>query len=154
MERKRDEIQNQAVNFDLPVQMDTRNQINRGRARWTGFDPTSGSYFPDRIMLGTEVQWQDYSNLCTIESSSGAVNLVQTFPNLVKQGERIGLGQDNWKSLFLMLSEKHLKEAHSAISRFPDNLDGLVNEILQQINIENECCKLRNALMKINRAPN
>ena len=77
-------------------------------------------------MFGTEVQWADYSHLCIIESSLGAVNLVQTFQNLVEQGERNGLGDDNWKSLFLMLSEKHLKEAHSAISRFTDNLDGLV----------------------------
>ena len=50
-----------------------------------------------------------------------------------------------------MLSEKHLKDAHSAISRFTDNLEGLVGEILNQINSENEVCKLRIALMKITR---
>ena len=51
-----------------------------------------------------------------------------------------------------MLSEKHLKDAHSAISRFTDDLEGLVREILNQINSENEVCKLRNALMKITRS--
>ena len=71
-------------------------------------------------MLGTEVQWVDYAHLFVVESSSGALNLVQTFQNLIKQGEKNGLGPDNWKSLFLMLSEKHLKDAHSAISRFTD----------------------------------
>ena len=90
LERKREEIQNQAINFDLPVQLDTRSQINRGRACWTGFDPTSGTYFPDPIMLGTEVQWQDYSHLCVVESSSGALNLVQTFQNLVEEGGKNG----------------------------------------------------------------
>ena len=45
LERKRDELQNQAVNFGLPVQLDPRNQINKGRSRWTGLDPTSGSNF-------------------------------------------------------------------------------------------------------------
>ena len=83
-----------------------------------------------------------------VESSSGALNLVQSFTNVVEAGERNGLDNDNWKSLFLMMSEKHLKEAHSSISRFPDNVDGLVGEILNQINSEAEICKLRNALMQ------
>ena len=76
LERKREEIQNAAINFDLPVQLDTRSWINKGRARWYGFDPTSGTYFPDPIMLGTEVQWVDYSHLCVVESSSGALKVV------------------------------------------------------------------------------
>ena len=69
-------------------------------------------------MLGTEVQWVDYAHLCVVESSSGALNLVQSFTNLIEQGEKNGLGPDNWKALWLMLSEKHLKDAHSAISKF------------------------------------
>ena len=51
-----------------------------------------------------------------------------------------------------MMSEKHLKEAHSSISRFTDDLDGLIGEILNQINSEAEICKLRNALMKTTRS--
>ena len=61
LERKRDEIQNQATNFDLPVQLDNRNWINKSRARWFGFDPVAGAYFPDPIKLGTEVQWIEVS---------------------------------------------------------------------------------------------
>ena len=90
--------------------------------------------------------------LCVVESSSGALNLVQCFTNLVEAGERNGLDDDNWRTLFLMMSEKHLKEAHSSISRFTDDLDGLIGEILNQINSEAEICKLRNALMKTNRS--
>ena len=32
LERKREEIQNAATNFDLPVQLDNRNWINKSRA--------------------------------------------------------------------------------------------------------------------------
>ena len=80
------------------------------------------------------------------------MNLVQSFTNLIEQGEKNGLCGDNWKALWLMLSEKHLKDAHSDISRFTDDLEGLVREILNQINSENEVCKLRNVLMKITRS--
>ena len=52
-----------------------------------------------------------------------------------------------------MFSEKHLQGAHCSISRFTNDLDLLVNEILQQINGEGECCKLRDELMKICRTP-
>ena len=104
LERKRDEIQNQATNFDLPIQLDNRNWINKSRARWFGFDPVAGAYFPDPIKLGTEVQWIDYAHLCVVESSSGALNLVQSFTNLIEQGEKNGLCGDNWKALWLMLS--------------------------------------------------
>ena len=148
LDRQRDEVQNQAIAYDLPVQLDSRNWVNKSRDRWIGFDPVSGEYFTDPIKLGVEVQWITYQHLCVVESSSGALNLVQSFTNLVEAGERNGLCNDNWKSLFLMLSEKHLKEAHSSISRFTDNLDGLVGEILNQINSEAEICKLRNAMIK------
>ena len=66
LERKRDKIQNQATNFDLPVQLYNRNWINKSRARWFGFDPVAGEYFPDPIKLGTEVQWIDYAHLCVV----------------------------------------------------------------------------------------
>ena len=56
LERKRDEIQNQATNFDLPVQFDNQNWVNKSRARWFGFDPVAGEYFTDPIKLGVEVQ--------------------------------------------------------------------------------------------------
>ena len=113
LELKRDEVHNQAIAYDLPVQLDSRNWVNKSRDRWIGFDPVSGEYFTDPIKLGVEVQWIAYQHLCVVESSSGALNLVQSFTNLVEAGERNGLANDNWKSLFLMLSEKHLKEAHS-----------------------------------------
>ena len=114
--------------------------------------PSSRRVLPGTDQIRDEVQWIDYAHLCVVELSSGALNLVQSFTNLIEQGERNGLCNDNWKSLWLMLSEKHLKDAHSAISRFTDNLDGLVGEILNPINSENEVCKLRNALMKITRS--
>ena len=98
-ERKRDELLNQAVNYDLPVLLDPRNQVNKGRSKWTGFDPTTGEYFKDPIELGVEVielgvevKWDDYQHLRVIQASSGAINLVQTFSNLVDQGLRNGLG--------------------------------------------------------------
>ena len=152
LERHREELRNQAVLYDGPVQLDSRNWVNKSRDRWFGFDPVAGEYFPDPIKLGVEVQWVSYQHLCVVESSSGALNLVQSFTNLVEAGERNGLDDDNWKSLFLMMSEKHLREAHSSISRFTDDLDGLIKEILNQINSEAELCKLRNALMKTTRS--
>ena len=145
-------MRNQAVLYDGPVQLDSRNWVNKSRDRWYGFDPVAGEYFSDPIKLGVEVQWISYQHLCVVESSSGALNLVQSFTNLVEAGERNGLDDDNWKSLFLMMSEKHLREAHSSISMFTDDLDGLINEILNQINSEAELCKLRNALMKTTRS--
>ena len=53
-ERKRDELLNQAVNY-----ADPRNQVNKGRSKWTGFDPTTVEYFNDPIELGVEVRWDD-----------------------------------------------------------------------------------------------
>ena len=146
LDRQWEEVQNQAVSYDGPVQLDSRNWVNKSRDRWIGFDPVSGEYFSDPIKLGVEVQWITYQHLCVVESSSGALNLVQSFTNLIEAGERNRLDNDNWKSLFLMMSEKHLKEAHSSISRFTDNLDGLVGEILNQINSEAEICKLKKCL--------
>ena len=113
LERQREELRNEAVSFDGPVQLDSRNWVNKSRDRWYGFDPISGEYFADPIKLGVEVMWVSYQHLCVVESSSGALNLVQSFTNLVEAGERNGLCDDNWKSLFLMMSEKHLREAHS-----------------------------------------
>ena len=112
----------QARNFDLPVQLDSKNQINRGESRWTDFDPNLGAFFPDANELGTEIDWGDYSHLCVVESTSKAINLVQTFENLLEAGVHNGLGESNWKTIFLRLSEGHLKTAHSAISRKTDNL--------------------------------
>ena len=111
LERQREEVQNQTVSYDLPVQLDSRNWVNKSRDRWIGFDPVSREYFSDPIKLGVEVQWITYQHLCVVESSSGALNLVQSFTNLVEAGKRNGLDNDNWRTLFLMMSEKHLKEA-------------------------------------------
>ena len=95
LERQRDEIHNPAIANDLPVQLDSRNWVNKSRDRWIGFDPVSGEYFSDPIKLGVEVQWITYQHLCVVESSSGALNLVQSFTNLIEAGERNGLCNDN-----------------------------------------------------------
>ena len=95
-ERKRDELLNQAVNYDLPVLLDPRNQVNKGRSKWTGFDPTTGEYFKDPIELGVKVRWDDYQHLCIIEASSGAVNLVQTFSDIL-QLSRPGRKERTWE---------------------------------------------------------
>ena len=154
LERQREEVRNEAVSFDSPVQLDSRNWVNKSRDRWFGFDPIGGEYFPDPIKLGIKVVWDSYQHLCVVEANSNALNLEQSFMNLVEAGERNGLCDDNWISLFLMMSEKHLREAHSSISRFTNDLDGLINEILSQINSEAELCKLRNSLMKTSRSVN
>ena len=60
LDRQRDEVQNQAVSYDGPVQLDSRNWVNKSRYRWIGFDPVSGEYFSDPIKLGVEVQWITY----------------------------------------------------------------------------------------------
>ena len=52
LERKRDEVHNQAINYDLPVQLDSRNWVNKSRDRWIGFDLVAGEYFTDPIKLG------------------------------------------------------------------------------------------------------
>ena len=42
LERHREEVRNQAVLYDGPVQLDSRNWVNKSRDRWFGFDKTRG----------------------------------------------------------------------------------------------------------------
>ena len=48
LERQREEVRNQAVLYDGPVQLDSRNWVNKSRDRWFGFDPVSGNTFRTR----------------------------------------------------------------------------------------------------------
>ena len=80
------------------------------------------------------------------DEASKSINLIQTVKGFIKRGTEMGLGEDDWCQVFLILLRRFLPLMFTSLSRHVGNVDALFTEMVSTINSDHEISKLRNAL--------
>ena len=147
-----EELNKTARGFEGQQTVDSRSWILKSGSKWLGYDPQSQSYFKDPIFYGGDIDFpRNFESLVINDSQSGSINLIWTVRNILDKGVSMGLTDEDWIQVYLLLAKKHLPLAFPSLSRHSCNLNALFLELVSNINLENELARLRAALCGISR---
>ena len=130
----------------------TKDWILKERDQWKGWDPSTGKYFLKPIQFGGKKDFEtNFLPLVISDQTSSSINLIQTVKGFIKRGTIMGLGENDWCQVFLILSREFLPLIFTSLSRHVENVDSLFTELVSTINSDHEISKLRNGLNTITR---
>ena len=104
------------------------------------------------IQFGGKIDFEtNFLPLVISDQTSSSINLIQTVKGFIKRGTLMGLGENDWCQVFLILSRRFLPLIFTSLSRHVENVDALFTELASTINSDHEISKLRNGLNTITR---
>ena len=104
----------------------TKDWILKERDKWKGYNPIKGKYELKPIKFGGTVDFDsNFLPLVISDEESKSINLIQTVKGFLKRGTEMGLGEDDWCQVFLILCRKFLPLMITSLSRHVGNVDAL-----------------------------
>ena len=83
----------------------TKDWILKERDQWKGWNPATGKYYLKPIQFGGKLDFEsNFLPLVISDQTSSSINLIQTVKGFIKRGTMMGLGENDWCEVFLILS--------------------------------------------------
>ena len=94
--------------FGTQCNKDSKSWILKQSYKWLGWNPSENQYFDQPILFGGDIDFKtNFESLVISDGQSKSVNLIWTVKNFIKKGEEMGLTNDDWVQVFLLLTQKY-----------------------------------------------
>jgi hypothetical protein len=138
--------------FENQSIVDSKSWVLKQNNKWLGWNPENNKYFIAPIEFGGDLDFErNFENLVISDGQSHSINLIWTIENFLARGQEMGLCNEDWVQIFLIMAKKYLPLVFTSLSRHSVDADSLFKELVSQINLDNETAKLRSALSSITR---
>ena len=128
-------LANDALTNRTTTNLGQRDWIIKNSNAWTGYCAESGSYLQEKILFEGKLNFEEtYMALCVTEPESGSCNLLWSLQRLISAGSSNCLSNDAWVTLFLNFAKKFMPSSYTTLSRYSNNLDRLVRQLISCVN--------------------
>ena len=131
-----------------------RDWVIKNSSNWVGYSLEDGSYLQQKILFQGKLNFEEsYAALCVTEPESQSCNLLWSLQRLIKAGSDNCLSNEAWVCLFLNFCKKHMPSSYTTLSRYSDDADRLVRQLISHVNPDLEVNRCRATMSKLCRRP-
>ena len=143
-------LANDALTNRTTTNLGQRDWIIKNSNAWTGYCAETGSYLEEKILFEGKLNFEEtYMALCVTEPESGSCNLLWSLQRLISAGSANCLSNDAWVTLFLNYAKKFMPSSYTTLSRYSNNSDRLVRQLISCVNPDLEINRCRATMSQI-----